>query len=276
MKKTFFLTCIILLFTFTIPFTRSVNAMPFYNLTPKDLVIRSQFTTNYASSSLERKNNIKLASSLINGTFLDVNEEFSFNRIVGERTEKRGFKIAKIIKDGKFIEGVGGGVCQVSTTLYNAVLLADLRISEYHQHSLAVSYIEPSFDAMVNSGSADLRFINNTKNPMIIYSAANDKEIKFTIYGEPLNKTVIRESKIIEILPVKNEYIDDSKKEFDDLYIGESRILKNGKAGFISVGYIIYQNNNKTQSKKIIRKNIYKSTNNIIVKGTKERQIENE
>lgn len=248
--------------------TSIVFAMPFYNLKPKELTTRSQFYTSFASSSVERKSNIKLASSLIDGTFLDVGEEFSFNKVVGARTEKRGFKKAHIIKDGQFVEGVGGGVCQVSTTLYNAVLLADLKVTEIHHHSLSVSYVSPSFDAMVNSGSADLKFINNTNNPIIIYATSSDTQISFKIVGEPLNKTIIRESKVIGILPVETEYVDDINGNFQDLYKGESRVVKYGKAGLISEGYIIEKKNGKIINRKRIRKDRYNSTKNIVVKGT--------
>lgn len=269
MKKIclFVVLCLIVCVSMT-PSTFKAYAMPFYNLKPKDLTTRSQFYTSFSTSSFERKSNIKLASSLINGTFLDIGEEFSFNQVVGARTEKRGFKKAHIIKDGQFVEGVGGGVCQVSTTLYNAVLLADLKVTEIHHHSLSVSYVSPSFDAMVNSGSADLKFINNTNNPIIIYASSNDTQVKFVISGEPMEKTIIRESKVIDYLPVETEYIDDVNGNFTDLYKGESRVVKYGKAGLISEGYIIEKKNGKIMNKKLIRKDRYNSTKNIVVRGT--------
>ncbi len=112
-------------------------------VTSEDLVKetnrRVSFTTYYSSSTENRKHNIKLASSKINGIVLSVGEEFSFNKIVGVRSEENGFLPAKIIYNGDFIEGVGGGVCQVSTTLYNASLLNGLKITEHHPHSLSVS-----------------------------------------------------------------------------------------------------------------------------------------
>ena len=126
------------------------KAMPFYDLQPKKIVLRAEFSTNYSSSTDARKFNVALASKTLDNTLVDINGEFSFNYTVGERTERRGYKKAKIIVGGEFVDGVGGGVCQVSTTLYNAVLLAGLKIIECHPHSLPVSYVAPSFDAMVN------------------------------------------------------------------------------------------------------------------------------
>ncbi|HKL94383.1 MAG TPA: VanW family protein, partial [Clostridia bacterium] len=109
-----------------------------------DNVLRATFSTTYSNSSPNRKHNIKLAASKLNIT-LYPDEIFSFNRIVGERSEARGFLTAHIILDGKFVDGVGGGVCQVSTTLYNCALLSDLEILCAHRHSLPVSYVAPSF-----------------------------------------------------------------------------------------------------------------------------------
>ena len=119
------------------------KAMPFYDLQPSSLTTRASFYTSYPSSTAERKHNIILASKSIDNTFIDVGGEFSFNLVVGDRTEKRGYKKSKIIINGDFADGIGGGVCQVSTTLYNAVLLAGLEIIEYHPHSLPVSYVAP-------------------------------------------------------------------------------------------------------------------------------------
>jgi vancomycin resistance protein YoaR len=161
-------------------------AMPFYDLKPKFLTERAVFSTSYETSSSERKHNIALASKSLNNTIVDVGAEFSFNMTVGARTEKRGYKTAKIISGGEFVDGVGGGVCQVSTTLYNAVVRAGLMVTEYHPHSLQVSYVLPSTDAMVNSGSADLRFVNNTNNPIIIKTTATNTTITIKIVGEPL------------------------------------------------------------------------------------------
>ena len=172
----------LIIFSFAFIFSVNLNikpafAMPFYGLSPKDVTLRSSFYTSFPASSPERKYNIKLASSAIDKTLVDVGAEFSFNQTVGFRTIENGYKIARIIMNGKFEKGVGGGVCQVSSTLYNAILLSGLKITEYHPHSLPVSYVAPSFDAMVNSGSADLRFINNTNNPIIIRSYADDSII---------------------------------------------------------------------------------------------------
>ncbi len=253
------------------------HAMPFYDLQPQYLTLRSSFYTSYSSSTIERKSNIKLAAKSLNNVFVDVGGEFSFNRTVGERTEKRGYKTAKIIVNGEFVDGVGGGVCQVSTTLYNAVLLAGLEVTEYHPHSLPVSYVAPSFDAMVNSGWADLKFINNTHNPIIINTCADDSTLHIYIYGEPMQVKYSRKSQITQSIPCpKEEIIYDDENAYPDLYEGESKFLRYGKEGYKSEGYLIATKNGKVINIKKIRSDSYSPTRALVIygKAVREEEIE--
>ena len=121
----------------------------------------AEFVTDFSKSSEARKNNIVVASAAINGKFIKSGAEFSFNETTGARTIEKGYQIAKIIENGNYTEGVGGGVCQVSTTLYNACLLSGLSVSEVHNHSLLSGYVDPAFDAMVSMGKSDLKIKNN-------------------------------------------------------------------------------------------------------------------
>ena len=253
-------------------FAESAFAMPFYRLNPQELTVRAQFFTSYPSSSEERKNNIKVASNSLNNTLIDVGGEFSFNQTVGERTESRGYKSAKIIVGGEFVDGVGGGVCQVSTTLYNAALIAGLEITEYHPHSLSVSYVAPSFDAMVNSGSADLKFINNTDNPIIILATADDSCITIKIIGEPLTEKYLRKSVITgEISPLPDKIITDEKQEHEELYEGEFFQLKYPKSGLTSEGYLITVKDGKVLKMKKLRSDKYAAIQGVKILGTKKR-----
>jgi vancomycin resistance protein YoaR len=161
---------------------------------------RGAFTTYYLEQSKERASNIALATATISGTLVLPNEEFSFNKVVGERTEKRGYKIAKVIKGDSFVDGVGGGVCQVSTTLYNAVLLSGLEVKEVHRHTLAVGYVKKSFDAMVSYNFADLKFINTTAKPILIVGWAGGGAVKFAIYGTKSNQKISLESVVTKIV----------------------------------------------------------------------------
>ena len=252
---------------------KAMAEMPFYRLNVGEIEQRASFSTTYSKSSLERKSNIKLACKSINKYFLDVGAEFSFNRVVGARTEKRGYKRAKIIEKGKFVDGVGGGVCQVSTTLYNAVLLAGLTVTECHPHSLPVSYVLPSFDAMVNSNSADLRFVNTSNYPVIIYANADGEKLEISIWGEPLGATYERKSVVIEeIVAEKEEEIIDVNGEYPDLYQGETKVLSYSKNGYKSEGYLIKKVNQIEESRVRIRRDSYMPQRGVVVLGTAERQ----
>lgn len=246
----------------------SAFCMPFYNLCPKPIVLRSKFSTCFASSSEERKHNISLAVRSLDKTFIDVGGEFSFNKVVGARTIARGYKTSKVIVDGNFVDGVGGGVCQVSTTLYNAVLLAGLKITEYHPHSLPVSYVEPSFDAMVSYDWSDLRFINNTKNPVIIHAFLVQNNLNIEIYGEKSEFCYARESVVIEKIPEPDYIFDfDLLNQYPDLYEGQQKIVRYGKPGLKSNGYILTYKNGKLVGKKLVRKDSYSAIQGLVVIG---------
>lgn len=222
----------------------------------------ASFTTYYGESSAGRKHNVALACSLIDGITLYPEDEFSFNSTVGKRTEERGFKSAYIIKNGEFVEGVGGGVCQVSSTLYNAVLLADLTVTKVSPHSLPVSYVSPSFDAMVSSGS-DLRFVNTLNAPVTIKASADGKYVKCEIYGVAGRK-VRRVSETLETIPNETVYVDD-----ESLPMGQESVDSYGHVGLKSVGYLEYVSDGKCE-KVLIRRDTYAPQKRIILRGTKE------
>ena len=228
---------------------------------PKVELIAS-FYTFYGESSANRKHNVKVAVDKINGTTLAPEEEFSFNDIVGKRTEENGFKTAYIIQDGEFVEGIGGGVCQVSSTLYNAVLLADLTITRVQAHSLPVSYVAPSFDAMVSSGS-DFRFVNTLSAPVTIKMSADGKYVKCDVYGVAGRK-ISRRSETIEILECETIYRDD-----DTLLFGQEVVEDSGANGLRSRGYLQYEGGGKVATR-LIRTDFYAPQTKIVLRGTKQ------
>ncbi|MDE6398354.1 MAG: VanW family protein [Clostridiales bacterium] len=174
----------------------------------------STFTTSFAASAEGRKNNIRIALGKINGTVLRAGEEFSFNERVGARTEKNGFSIAKIIVGGEYTEGVGGGVCQASTTVYNAALTAGMRITAARNHSILPSYVPPSLDAMVNASSSDLRFVNPYDTPVFIKAETLGDRARVTFYGAELPYTIKTVSREIsrKNVPQDKELIDTERK----------------------------------------------------------------
>ena len=162
----------------------------------------AHFATYYGDSSEGRKHNIALAASAIDGVVLAPEEEFSFNDTVGARTEARGYRAAYVIQDGVFVEGVGGGVCQVSGTLYNCALLADLTVTCARPHSLPVSYLAPSFDAMVSS-ETDLRFVNTLSAPVTLKMTADGSYLRAEMYGVKGEFSVRRRSETVGEIPLR-------------------------------------------------------------------------
>ena len=140
------------------------------------------FSTNYAANA-NRTTNLKLAAKKINGTVLLPGETFSYNKVVGERTIAAGYKDAKIYVDGEVVDGLGGGICQISTTLFNAALYANLEIVELHNHQFVPSYVGAGRDATVVYGSKDFQFKNNRKYAIKIECSVSGGVANFKIYG---------------------------------------------------------------------------------------------
>ncbi len=141
------------------------------------------FSTTFSSGS-NRGKNISNATAFINGTVLMPGEELSASDTMKSRTKENGYLEAGSYLDGQTVETYGGGVCQVSSTLYNAVILAELEITERWSHSMSVNYVQPSMDAAISEGYKDLKFKNNTNAPVYIEGYTNGGKLTFTIYGE--------------------------------------------------------------------------------------------
>ncbi|MCL2234713.1 MAG: VanW family protein [Firmicutes bacterium] len=223
--------------------------------------LRAKFKTTYENSGAGRVHNIRLAMEKINGTRLESGEEFSFNKTVGQRTAEKGFKSAKIIMDGEYVDGIGGGVCQASTTLYNAAIRADMEITQVRNHSLISSYVSPSFDAMVNSGSADLIFKNTGKTPVFIKAYGTNTYCVVEFYGEELPYEIKTKSVVTHRggKPKDEEIVDFERKYVSsEAMTGERVRVKNGQSKLTSEGYLQYfdDSGNLIESK-LIRKDRY-------------------
>ena len=240
----------------------------------KQTQLKSKFETNYASSSQNRKSNIELAMKQFNGLVLQPDVEYSFNKTTGRRTKEQGYKEANIILNNEYTEAFGGGVCQVSTTLYNALLIAGVEILEVHPHSLASSYVQMGFDAMVNFGSSDLRFKNNFEHPIYLRTYANGQTVGVEVYGlkEDNALSIKRANEIIsEIAPPFDKIIED-----ENLFEDESFYKTYSKKGYKVKSYLEYYNGNELVSKKLIRTQSYKAVQGVKVVGTKQRPPEPE
>ena len=172
----------------------------------------SSYTTYYEQSDKGRCRNIAIAASLIDGVTLQAYGEFSFNTTVGQRTAEAGFKQAKIIVNGEYVSGVGGGVCQVSTTLYNAALKAGLEVVEYHPHSLRVGYVAPSRDAMVSS-SSDLKVFNPHAFPVYLSAEVFDGGIRILFYGKNEGYRYEITSHILGEIPPPEPIVKEGERE---------------------------------------------------------------
>ncbi len=238
-------------------------------------VLKGTFTTRYPSSGAARRSNLQLATKALDGTVVKAGEKFSFNQAVGPRTAERGYKTAKVISDGVYVDGVGGGVCQVSTTLYNALLLSEF-VPSACQHSLISSYVEAGFDAMVSDGGADLTFVNDTDSPVYISAKTNAEKstVTFTVYGKPNRYKVVRES-VAERTPFETVEIFDEKKYPDLVFDDEFKVIVNGSDGVQSQSFLNYFDGSVLVKRIKIRKNTYKKVNKVVARGTVPRQSDN-
>lgn len=230
---------------------------------------RAGFSTDFVNSSENRKHNIKLSLSKLNGVILKPKQVFSFNKIVGSRTEKQGYKESKIIFNGRFVEGVGGGVCQVSTTLYNAAIRADMCILSVKNHSLPVNYVQPSMDAMVNSGTTDLKFENNSTHPVYIKAHALNNQAIIEFYGLPMRYQIVPESEIVDSIPPPAEcdvLIDTEYKYLPlDAISGQTYQVSQSKGGLSSKAYLCYFDSlGNLVAKRHIRTDKYKAQKGLI------------
>ena len=159
------------------------------------------YTTSYGKSTADRANNVQTAAAYINGTVLYPGQTFSTIKVIKDRTEENGYKAAAEYSGGKVVSGIGGGVCQVSTTLYNTVLNAELEIVERSPHSMVVGYVDVSRDAAISGDYKDFKFKNNTDAPVYISASASGGYLSFKIYGHetrPSNRKIAFEPEILE------------------------------------------------------------------------------
>ncbi len=239
------------------------------------VVMRSEFTTSYAKSSSARKNNIQKALECFNGMIVEPGETISFNETTGPRTESAGYQNAHIIVGGVYVDGIGGGVCQASTTLYNALLLADVEILSVNHHSLPASYVPLSFDAMVSGGYSDLVFKNSLESPIYIKTTADDENVTVQIFGQKFDDGVSIESRaeLVKILPHNGDRIvADTKGEYSNkiLYKGEYYRVKYPREGYESKGYLQYYKDGELIEEKEIRHDFYQSQDGIVMEGVED------
>ena len=218
-------------------------------------------TTNYDASNINRNNNLRLAAEKINGAIVNPGETFSYNQTVGQRTIAAGFKEAKAYANGQVVLDVGGGICQLSSTLYNSVLLSNLEVVERRSHYFRTSYLPAGRDATVSWGSVDFKFKNNRKYPIKIVATAQDGVVKVDIYGikQDDDYDVTIESKETSIIPMETIYEEDNS-----LAEGEQVVTQRGEDGCTSETYKTLSKNGVVVSRTLVSKDTYNDLPTII------------
>lgn len=223
--------------------------------------LRSRFSTSISSSTASRKHNVALALSRVSGSVIGAGETFSFNAVVGRRTEANGFEKAKIISGGEYTDGVGGGVCQASTTIYNAALLAGMDIVAVNRHTLVPTYVDPSFDAMVNGSGSDLKFRNGGDDPVFIRAFATSDKATVEFYSSELPYKVTLRSRTLKTgaRPKDKEFVDTERKYTAGMESGEKVRVSGGAPSVSSEGYLIKTYPDGRKEEKRIRRDEYAS-----------------
>lgn len=239
--------------------------------------LRSEFKTPILNKSEERVHNIKRALSTVNGKVMKCEDSFSFNELTGLRTKENGYRESIIIFNGEYTKGFGGGVCQVSTTLYNALILSDVFINEVHSHTIKPSYVEMSFDAMVNVGTHDLRWTNTTGCDLLIKAFVEDGFVVVKIFGEKMDCRIRRVSKVVKIIQPKEEAVVDIENKFSNWTDEEeSIVIKKAIMGYKTQGQLQYYRNNRVIKVKNIRTDYYSPVDGLIAKNPNVRNGKND
>lgn len=253
--------------TITIPAKIKQPAVTLESLKGKILADElGTYNTDYSSSSNDRASNIKLACSKINGYVLAPGDEFSYNDVVGPRTTEHGFKVANVYVGNTVQPGIGGGICQVSSTMYNSVIFADLEITERRNHTLPVSYVPMGRDATVSYGTTDFKFKNNTNYPVEIRAIAENGINTVTILGTDEHPD--REIKIITSCTGTSSPKVIINKD-PELLEGEVKVESSGSNGSSYVAYKVIYENGTEVSRTQLPSSTYRGKDRVEIHGTK-------
>ena len=254
--------------------TESVEPEIKSNYFDDKLSLQSKFSTSIKNSQAGRRNNVTVALNKVNGTVVKPNELVSFNHLTSPQDASGGYQNAIIILNGVYTNGMGGGICQASTTLYNALVLANLEIEEVHKHTIPVHYVEHALDAMISDGYADLIFKNTSESDIYIKSYVSGDDAVVEIYGKsiPDGVTIKRVAEETEIPHNGDKVIVDTKGEYANkvLYKGEYYRLKWPEVGYDAKAYKEYYKDGKLIKREEIRHETYQPQQGIVIEGAQE------
>ena len=219
------------------------------------------FSTKYAASNTNRTTNLKLAAAKIDGYVLMPGETFSYNKVVGERTIAAGYKEAAIYSDGQVTNGLGGGICQISSTLYNSVIFANLDIVSRRNHMFIPSYVTGGRDATVVYGSTDFKFKNSREYPVKITASVSGGIAKISIYGlrEDIEYDISIEAETVKTINYSTIYQKNSSYR-------SGAVIQSGAKGSVVQSYKVYRLNGEVVKREKLYRDTYNAMNRIIAK----------
>lgn len=223
-----------------------------------------------ATDNKNRNNNISLAVNALDGLVIFPGEEFSFNEATGNRTRERGYMPAGAYRNGEFVEEPGGGVCQVSSTLYNSIIFSGIKTTERHPHSFEPSYVTPGEDAMVSYdgySGPDLRFVNTSDTSVALRAVFDNKKLTVSVIGIPIldegTKVAMRSEKIKEYEPPMPNYEEDQT-----LQPGQETVIKEGKKGTTWKTWLVTTKDGKTIDEEYFHTSTYKGKAGVVKRNT--------
>lgn len=225
------------------------------------------FSTDFSTSGAGRAKNVTNGCSKINGTILYPGDSFDMAKTVSPFTQENGYELAGAYQNGTTVESFGGGICQVATTLYNAVIRAELEITMRFNHSMLVSYVQPSMDAAIAGDYKDLRFKNNLDAPVYIEGYCSGGVIYFNVYGKetrPANRELSFESETVSTTDPETKFNLDSS-----LAIGYWSVDQSAHTGCVAQLWKIVKVDGEQQSRDLFNKSNYQASPKIITIGTK-------
>lgn len=221
-------------------------------------------TTRYDATATDRTTNLKIACQKINGKVILAGETFSYNQTLGARTAAAGYKNAKVYEAGQVVDGIGGGICQISSTLYNSALKANLQIVERTNHQFVTSYLPAGMDATVVYGAIDFKFKNTRQYPVKIVASCQSGIATVSIYGikEENEYTFNFTTKQVATIPFTTKYVDDAS-----LAPGQEQIKQKGVNGIKTETYMTKSLNGKVISTTLLSKDTYDAMTKIVLRG---------
>lgn len=240
------------------------------DITAEDLAgltdVLGTFSTYYGESDDGRTLNVESGADHIGGTLVQPGEEVSADDLMAPYTEENGYAMAASYENNEVVESMGGGICQVSTTLYNALLFAELEITERYEHSMQVSYVEPSMDAAIADDVKDLKFRNNMETPVYIEAALSEGTLTFNIYG----KETRPEGRSVEYISETLETVESDETRFvaTEDPVGTMYTRDNGHTGLKAQLWKIVREDGVEVSREAVNYSTYLASGKTVAVGT--------